>query len=523
MRRAPVPGRRPGQPRRPAPPARGPGWRAPAAPRTALPARTANDRVGAGRPDSAGGVDAVLDRVADVLDRGGPHVVVLQARSSSTSPSSTPASASVCDSASEVAAESGQRPARRVTVGAVGGSVAHHLRQHVGQREGARQGQVDRAVGGHDRDPAVCRQHAAPLATWRPPCGSPRGSTVRLAQMSILRPRHLTETRRGLMTTTLVKRPARIEPPHAETTPAVDRRAAGRGQAAPAMAGASMMMMPIMSGTGSLTVAITQRDRPIVAVAAFLALIGSIAIGVMMMISQRSGAQASGARGPRALPRLHRGAAPHGARPDRRPARRADLAAPTHRRAARPRAATPPAGGSDDRRTPTSSPSGSAPATVPARGRPDPRRRHRAAQRLRPRLPAGRAGAAASATPCSRDAAHHARPGAGRPGQRPRPAAAAPTRSPRPCRCSSSPCTAPTTCQLAVVRADATAAGLGLGEVAAARAETQAARRRPAGPPGRRRRSPAMAELLAPELESRLDRLQRTRGGAARPGAAPRA
>ncbi len=55
------------------------------------------------------------------------------------------------------------------------------------------------------------------------------------------------------------------------------------------MAGASMMMMPIMSGTGSVTVAITQRDRPIVAVAAFLALIGSIAIGAMMMISQRSG------------------------------------------------------------------------------------------------------------------------------------------------------------------------------------------------------------------------------------------
>ena len=55
------------------------------------------------------------------------------------------------------------------------------------------------------------------------------------------------------------------------------------------MAGASMMMMPIMSGTGSMTVAITQRDRPIVAVAAFLALIGSIAIGVVMMISQRSG------------------------------------------------------------------------------------------------------------------------------------------------------------------------------------------------------------------------------------------
>lgn len=62
-----------------------------------------------------------------------------------------------------------------------------------------------------------------------------------------------------------------------------------RGQAAPPMAGASMMMMPIMSGTGSVTIAITQRGRPIVAVAALLALIGSIAIGVVMMISQRSG------------------------------------------------------------------------------------------------------------------------------------------------------------------------------------------------------------------------------------------
>lgn len=62
-----------------------------------------------------------------------------------------------------------------------------------------------------------------------------------------------------------------------------------RGQAAPAMAGASMMMMPIMSGTGSVAVAITQRGRPIVAVAAMLALVGSIAIGALMMISQRSG------------------------------------------------------------------------------------------------------------------------------------------------------------------------------------------------------------------------------------------
>jgi S-DNA-T family DNA segregation ATPase FtsK/SpoIIIE len=91
------------------------------------------------------------------------------------------------------------------------------------------------------------------------------------------------------MTTTLVKRPARIDPPTATSRPLEISPPPTRGHAAPALAGASMMMMPIMGGTGSVTIAITQRDRPIVAVAAFLALIGSIAIGVLMMISQRSG------------------------------------------------------------------------------------------------------------------------------------------------------------------------------------------------------------------------------------------
>ncbi|MEH3032852.1 MAG: type VII secretion protein EccCa [Aeromicrobium erythreum] len=91
------------------------------------------------------------------------------------------------------------------------------------------------------------------------------------------------------MTTTLVKRPARITPPQTASTPLTIEPPPARGQGAPAMAGLSMMMMPIMSGTGSITVAITQRDRPIVAVAAVLALIGSIAIGAVMLITQRSG------------------------------------------------------------------------------------------------------------------------------------------------------------------------------------------------------------------------------------------
>lgn len=93
------------------------------------------------------------------------------------------------------------------------------------------------------------------------------------------------------MTTTLVKRPARVAPPGSQVESVTIAAPPGRGQGAPAMAGASMMMMPIMSGTGSLTVAVTQKGRPIIAVAAFLALIGSIAIGVLMMVSQRSGAK----------------------------------------------------------------------------------------------------------------------------------------------------------------------------------------------------------------------------------------
>lgn len=91
------------------------------------------------------------------------------------------------------------------------------------------------------------------------------------------------------MTTTLVKRPARIRPPETVEEPLTIAPPPSQGQPAPALAGASMMMMPIMGGTGSITVAITQQGRPIVAVAAFLALIGSISIGVLMMISQRSG------------------------------------------------------------------------------------------------------------------------------------------------------------------------------------------------------------------------------------------
>lgn len=93
------------------------------------------------------------------------------------------------------------------------------------------------------------------------------------------------------MTTTLVKRPARVEPPRRTSTSLAIEPPPARGQSTPAIAGAGMLMMPIMGGTGSMTIAITQKDRPIIAVAAFLALIGAVAIGALMVISQRSGAK----------------------------------------------------------------------------------------------------------------------------------------------------------------------------------------------------------------------------------------
>lgn len=91
------------------------------------------------------------------------------------------------------------------------------------------------------------------------------------------------------MTTTLVRRPARIAPPQRSSTSLTISTPPTRGQAPPAIQGLGMLMMPLMSGTGSVTIAISQRNNPIITVAAFLGLLGSIAIGVVMIVAQRSG------------------------------------------------------------------------------------------------------------------------------------------------------------------------------------------------------------------------------------------
>ncbi|MGH3425759.1 MAG: hypothetical protein ACRDO8_13580, partial [Nocardioidaceae bacterium] len=93
------------------------------------------------------------------------------------------------------------------------------------------------------------------------------------------------------MTTTLVKRPARTQPPTVERTQLTIAEPPARSQQGAGMAGIGMIVMPVMSGVGSLTVAVTQRGRPIMVIAACLFLVGSIAVGAIMLIGQRSGSK----------------------------------------------------------------------------------------------------------------------------------------------------------------------------------------------------------------------------------------
>jgi S-DNA-T family DNA segregation ATPase FtsK/SpoIIIE len=93
----------------------------------------------------------------------------------------------------------------------------------------------------------------------------------------------------GIVTTTLVRRPARVQPPPAETDALTIVDPPTKLQDPPAAMGAGMLMMPVMAGTGSLTVALTQRDNPIAAVGGLLFLSGAILVGAIMFISQRTG------------------------------------------------------------------------------------------------------------------------------------------------------------------------------------------------------------------------------------------
>ncbi len=91
------------------------------------------------------------------------------------------------------------------------------------------------------------------------------------------------------MTTTLVKRPARIAPPTVPTDQITIADPPTQQQTPPAAAGATMILMPVMSGAGSLTAAVANRGNPMLAVGGLIFLVGSITVGAIMIISQRTG------------------------------------------------------------------------------------------------------------------------------------------------------------------------------------------------------------------------------------------
>jgi S-DNA-T family DNA segregation ATPase FtsK/SpoIIIE len=91
------------------------------------------------------------------------------------------------------------------------------------------------------------------------------------------------------MATTLVKRPARIVPPGVPTEEIVVAEPPKPQQAPPAAVGASMIVMPIVAGAGSLLVTITNPNRPLFAAAGLLFLLVSVGLGVVMIVGQRTG------------------------------------------------------------------------------------------------------------------------------------------------------------------------------------------------------------------------------------------
>ena len=90
------------------------------------------------------------------------------------------------------------------------------------------------------------------------------------------------------MGTVLVKRPARIAAPAVETGEVAIADPPKPQPAPPAALSASMIIMPVMAGGGGLMMAITNRN-PLAAAAGGLFLVAAVAVGVAMLIGQRSG------------------------------------------------------------------------------------------------------------------------------------------------------------------------------------------------------------------------------------------
>ncbi|UYM06283.1 type VII secretion protein EccCa [Solicola gregarius] len=92
------------------------------------------------------------------------------------------------------------------------------------------------------------------------------------------------------MTTTVVKRPPRTAPPTVPENSLSIAEPPAQQQAPPAATGAAMILMPVVGGIGSLTLALSNAGHNrLIAVGALAALVGSITVGLVMILSQRTG------------------------------------------------------------------------------------------------------------------------------------------------------------------------------------------------------------------------------------------
>ncbi len=91
------------------------------------------------------------------------------------------------------------------------------------------------------------------------------------------------------MTTTLVKRPARIQPPEVPTDQITIADPPSQQQAPPPVTGMTMIMMPMMSAAGSVIVSLTNPGNKIAQIGSMIVLLGSVCVGLVMIIAQRTG------------------------------------------------------------------------------------------------------------------------------------------------------------------------------------------------------------------------------------------
>ncbi|GLZ76491.1 type VII secretion protein EccC [Actinorhabdospora filicis] len=91
------------------------------------------------------------------------------------------------------------------------------------------------------------------------------------------------------MSTVLVRRPARKAVPEVSSAPIAIAAPPQLPDAQSATMNMAMVIMPMMSGSGALMMALTNPNRPLYAAAGLLMLVASVGLGIVMWVSMRSG------------------------------------------------------------------------------------------------------------------------------------------------------------------------------------------------------------------------------------------